>query len=117
MYNKISMDSVDAFLNQRPFNRENMTVNGGSNTNDHIWSLMLHGNAIAKMLSDGTIYISTCGWHTRTTLMRLNALLYAIGSTSRIRIKKGEPFLETKHGLLPWGDGLMVRYKMDTRIY
>lgn len=114
MYNKISMDSVGAFLNQRVFNRENMIVIYDECDNLH---LLLHGNSIAKMLSDGTIYISTCGWHTRTTLMRLNALLYMIGSTSRIRIKKGEPFLETKHGLLPWGDGLMVRYKMDTRIY
>jgi hypothetical protein len=111
---KISQDSVNAFLNKKTFNRENMMVDRGPESS---WYLMLHGNAIAKMASDGTITISTCGWHTRTTLERLNCLLYTLGSKSRLRIKKSEPFLETEHGLLPWADGFMVRHKQDTTLY
>ena len=110
---KISQDSVNAFLNKELFSRENMRVVSGGGE----WYLLLHGNAIAKMLPDGTINISTCGWHTRTTLERLNCLLYTLGIWSRLRIRKFEPFLETKHGLLPWADGLMVRYKTDTKLY
>jgi len=114
---KISQDSVNAFLNKKLFKRENMQVVCGGISSGDIWYLLLHGNCIAKMLPDGTIYISTCGWHTRTTLDRLNCLLYTLGSLSRLRIRKFEPFLETQHGLLPWADGLMVRYKTDTKLY
>ena len=114
MYKKISQDSVNAFLNKETFNRENMMVGRGPESS---WYLMLHGNAIAKMASDGTIYVSTCGWHTRTTLERLNCLLYTLGSTCRLRMKKFEPFLETKHGLLNWHDDFVVRYNTDTTLY
>jgi hypothetical protein len=113
MYKKISQDSVDAFLNKKLFKRENMRVVSGGGE----WYLLLFGNSIAKMLPDGTIYISTCGWHTRTTLDRLNCLLYTLGSVSRLRIKKGNVVLETKDGLFPWSDDFMVRYKTDTSLY
>jgi hypothetical protein len=117
MYKKISQDSVNAFLNKETFNRENMAVSKGVREYDDCWYLMLFGNTIAKMLPDGTIFISTCGWHTRTTQERLNCLLYTLGSTSRLRIRKFEPFLETQHGLLPWADDFMVRYRLDTKLY
>jgi hypothetical protein len=114
MYKKISQDSVNAFLNKETFSRENMVVTSGSNENDNRWYLMLHGNAIAKMASDGTITISTCGWHTRTTLERLNCLLYTLGKKSRIRLRKFEPYLETERGLVPWFDGSIVKYNTNT---
>jgi hypothetical protein len=111
MYKKISQDSVNAFLNKERFSRENMMVDRGPESS---WYLMLYGNAIAKMASDGTITISTCGWHTRTTLERLNCLLYTLGKKSRIRIRKFEPFLETERGLEPWFDGSIVKYNTNT---
>lgn len=113
MYKKISQDSVNAFLNRQLFKRENMEVISKGD----VFYLLLHYNAIAKMLPDGTITISTCGWHTRTTQERLNCLLYTLGSTSRFRIKKFEPFLETRHGLLPWADDFVVRYNTNTTLY
>jgi hypothetical protein len=110
---KISQDSVNAFLNKKTFNKDNMRVVSGGGE----WYLLLHGNAIAKMLPDGTINISTCGWHTRTTLERLNCLLYMLGSLSRLRIRKFEPYLDHPSiGLLAWTDGLMVRYKDNTTL-
>jgi hypothetical protein len=113
MYKKISQDSVNAFLNKETFSRENMMVGRGPESS---WYLMLHGNAIAKMASDGTITISTCGWHTRTTLERLNCLLYTLGKKARIRLRKFEPYLETERGLVPWFDGSIVKYNTDTII-
>jgi hypothetical protein len=112
MYKKISQDSVNAFLNKQLFSRENMRIVSGGG----VWYLLLHGNAIAKMLPDGTITLSTCGWHTRTTLERLNCLLYTLGKKSRIRIRKGEPYLETNCSLVPWFDGSIVAYKTDTKL-
>lgn len=111
---KISQDSVNAFLNRKTFNRENMMVIYDESETLH---LLLFGNSIAKMLPDGTIYISTCGWHTRTTLERLNCLLYTLGSESRLRIRKGKALWETSGCLLPWDDNLIVRHKLDTKIY
>jgi hypothetical protein len=113
MYKKISQDSINAFLNKERFSRENMMVDRGPESS---WYLMLHGNAIAKMASDGTMFISTCGWHTRTTQERLNCLLYTLGSESRLRIRKGKALWETSGYLLPWADDFMVRYKQDTTL-
>jgi hypothetical protein len=111
MYKKISSDSVNAFLNKQPFNKENMSVVKGSGYDDCRWYLLLHGNVIAKMKHDGSIYISTCGWHTRTTLERLNCLLYTLGSGMRIRTKNYEPYISLSDGTkLPWTDNIMVKY-------
>jgi len=84
MANKITMDSVHAFVAGRPFRRENMevTVNNGNAT------LRLHGNIIAlRDFEDGKVYIRNCGWETNTTKMRLNYLLYAYNSTLKITQK------------------------------
>jgi hypothetical protein len=116
MYKKISQDSVDAFLNKQLFKRENMEVVCGGISSGDIWYLLLHGNRIAKMLPDGTITLYTCGWHTRTTLERLNCLLYTLGKKSRLRIRKGAPYLETNCSLTPWFDGYIVAYKVGTKL-
>jgi hypothetical protein len=116
MYKKISQDSVNAFLNKETFSRENMAVSKGVRELDNCWYLTLYGNIIAKMLPDGTMFISTCGWHTRTTQERLNCLLYTLGSESRLRIRKGKALWETSGCLLPWADDFMVRYKQDTTL-
>jgi hypothetical protein len=112
MYKKISQDSINAFLNRQLFKRENMEVV----SNGDVFYLLLHGNAIAKMLPDGTITLSTCGWHTRTTLERLNCLLYTLGKKSRLRIRKGAPYLEANCSLTPWFDGSIVAYRLGTKL-
>lgn len=71
MAKKITMDSVHAFLANKEFHRENMEVN----SNDDVTYLRLHGNTIATKTKDGRIYISNCGWFTKTTKERLNYLL------------------------------------------
>jgi len=39
------------------------------------YEMYLFGNLIAKMVSNGCIYITTRGWDTKTTLDRLNAIV------------------------------------------
>ena len=119
MYNKITTESINAFLNGKDYHKDNMSV---TKLDDGVTYMHLWGNPIAKMKSDGTISISTCGWHTRTTLMRLNGLLYALGCSTRLRQRKFDLFFEFKKQnngttiLSPFVDGLTVRHKTNTTI-
>ena len=70
--NKLTQESVSAFLNAKKFKKGNMQVEVLANKS----VLKLHGNPIAYKYNDldGTIYIQNCGWFTRTTKERLNAI-------------------------------------------
>ena len=84
MANKITIDSVYAFVIGKPFRRQNMEVTA----NDNGVYLKLHGNVIAgRDRENGAVYISNCGWFTNTTKMRLNYLLYMYNSPFKIAQK------------------------------
>ena len=69
---KITKESVEAFLNAKPFNKSNMQVEILPNVS----LLKLHGNIIAYLYNDPnkTLSITNCGWFSNTTKERLNAL-------------------------------------------
>ncbi len=69
---KITKESINAFLNAKKFNKQNMSVEVLPN----VTVLKLHGNSIAYLYNDPnkTLSISNCGWFTPTTKERLNAL-------------------------------------------
>ena len=69
---KITRDSINAFMNDRKFNRQNMSVE----VLPDVTILKLHGNEIAYRDNDTdrTLSITNCGWFTHTTKERLNAL-------------------------------------------
>ena len=69
---KITIDSINAFLNARKFNRQNMSVEVLPN----VTILKLHNNAIAYKYNDPkkTLSITHCGWFSNTTKERLNGL-------------------------------------------
>jgi hypothetical protein len=69
---QITSDSVNAFLNARPFSRQNMSVEVKPN----VTILRLHGNAIAYKYNDPEkmLSITNAGWQSNTTKERLNAL-------------------------------------------
>ena len=109
MANKITMDSVHAFIAGKPFRRENMevTVNsGGAYFNSNGVYLRLHGNIIALRGEDGKVYIRNCGWETNTTKMRLNYLLYALNSPLKIVQKNWIWYLGNKQ----WDGGKTYVY-------
>jgi hypothetical protein len=91
MSNKITTDSVDAFLTFKPFRRENMDVV----VKDNVSYLFLHGNRIG-INTNGMVSISTCGWETRTTLMRLREVLRRVAPQSRLQTKKYILYLNDK---------------------
>jgi len=69
---QITNDSINAFMNARKFNRQNMSVEVLPN----LTILKLHNNAIAYKYNDPkqTLSITNCGWFSNTTKERLNAL-------------------------------------------
>ncbi len=84
---KITEDSIDAFMNDKPFKRGNMEVYVDSNDNAIL--LLLHGNQIAKkpidVPFDGNsiarkladipeLEVCNGGWSSNTTKERLNGL-------------------------------------------
>lgn len=86
---QITNDSINAFLNARKFNKQNMSVEVLPN----VTILKLHGNSIAFKYNDPkkTLSITNCGWFSNTTKERLNAL-----PNVKIYQKKFEWFLNDK---------------------
>lgn len=71
---KITEESVNAFLNLKPFRKGNMSVTVSPPASDIQAELRLHGNTIAKIDSLGNIWVSNAGWASNTTKERLNGL-------------------------------------------
>lgn len=68
----ITQDSAKAFMNAIRFKKSNMKVD----VLDNVTILRLHGNAIAYLYNDPqrTLSITNCGWFSKTTKERLNAI-------------------------------------------
>jgi hypothetical protein len=69
---QITNDSINAFMNAKKFNKQNMSVEVLPN----VTILKLHGNKIAYRYNDPkrTLSITNAGWFSNTTKERLNAL-------------------------------------------
>ncbi len=72
---QITEESVNAFLNRRGFNRQNMKVA----ILDNKCYLLLHNNIIAILHPDNTLMISNAGWQSNTTKERLNGVIRLSG--------------------------------------
>lgn len=69
---QITQQSIEAFMNAKPFSKQNMSVDVLPN----VTILRLHGNAIAYRYNnpEKTLSITNCGWFSNTTKERLNGL-------------------------------------------
>ena len=68
---KITAQMRDAFLDGKPFRRDNTEVR----VTDSSVSIYLFGNKIASRgIESSATLVSNCGWETNTTKERLNAL-------------------------------------------
>lgn len=69
---KITRESVMAFMEARPFKKDNTTIEVLPN----VTIMSLFGNRIAYQYNDPdrTLSITTCGWKSATTKERLNAI-------------------------------------------
>lgn len=89
---KITDKSVKAFTNNAISSIDNTIVNDEG--------MFLFGNHIAKRVRYGVVAINFCGYPTRTTADRLNALVNKL-TNGRIKvcISKGVPELRYRDGL------------------
>ena len=73
---KITKNAIDAFMNNKHFNRDNtyVSIARDSGNMPKVTTLYLHDSPIAYKYEDGTIEIQTCGWNTHTTKERLNGI-------------------------------------------
>ena len=96
---KITRESVNAFMNAQPFNRQNMQVEVLPN----VTILKLHGNKIAYRYNDPqrTLSITNAEWQSNTTKERLNGI-----EGVSINQKKGVWYLNGKE----W-DGNLIDIK------
>ena len=111
------MRKVDEQLYFAVRNRESRSICGNTVTmllhdgSGEVFMVCLHGNLIAH-IRDGVLTVSNCGWHTRTTAARLNAIFEACGLPYYIRTRDythqlmqrnynassdGEPTIEIAH--------------------
>lgn len=68
---KIEREMINAINNFKPYHNDNTDVEVFTGKG---WEIRLHGHLIARM--EGTkLYLSDCGYQTKTTKSRLNCLL------------------------------------------
>lgn len=85
--NKISKAAAQAFIERRPFRRDNTEVVVTSPSNA---LLLLHGTVIGENSEARGVRLTMAGWGTMTTAARLNAVMRALGLGIRWFRKNGE---------------------------
>ena len=78
--NKISKAAAQAFIERRPFRRDNTEV---VVTSPSRAVLKLHGTVIGENSASRGMHLTMAGWGTMTTAARLNAVMLALGLGSR----------------------------------
>lgn len=84
--NKISKAVAQAFIERRPFRRDNTEV---VVTSPSCSVLKLHGNVIGENSASRGVRLTMAGWGTMTTAARLNAVMRALGRDARWRREDG----------------------------
>ena len=88
---KITQQTVNALFTNGNMVNNNTVVSGGC--------VYLHGNLIARIIDGNKLQVSFCGWVTKTTKDRVNAILsYATNGAIEVGIKKGLPELRHDDG-------------------
>ena len=93
---KIEREMIQAIIDRRNFSKANTSVvlHTSSSGKSKDMRVYLHGNWIAEYTQDGQLNINHCGWKTRTTKSRLNALIqFVLGGTFRLGQRNFEWFL------------------------
>lgn len=78
--NKISKAAAQAFIERRPFRRDNTEV---VVTFPSCAVLKLHGHVIGENSASRGMRLTMAGWGTMTTAARLNAVMQALGRGTR----------------------------------
>ena len=105
---KISRDAAHAFKNDVTFHRDNTQVIVLRNKT----LFYLFSNLIA-IKKDGYLHINNCGYPTRVTHDRLNAIFNALGMLLHIRCKNFHSLLMSDDTVIAYNLNLKYRGKID----
>ena len=99
---KVTHKTVSAFLDGRACNEGNSSTDGRQ--------YALHGNVIANLDEHGTVFLRDCGWLTRTTMDRLNAILDMTASGKYLCQRKHKWYVGDRrdHSLHEWAGSMSV---------
>jgi len=101
---KIETQIINAIKDNKDLKIANSEVISCSNVSD----VYLHGNLIAR-IGETWMELFDCGYQTKTTKSRLNALLSAFGMEGEyIFQKKGEWFLNYDGATIPFFNGMRL---------
>jgi hypothetical protein len=111
---KITKESAKAFVNFKPYKKDNTEVLISNIAGKSIGfkdggfsRLYLHGNQIAEIFDNGTnqtVKIDLCGYHTRITRERINGVLDALGYDFRVASRNYEQVLIKGRDILKLSD-------------
>lgn len=87
--NKVDEQMADALLKGRVMSMSNTSVKVGE---EGVTSLLLHGNEIARYKGD-LVTLKDCGYPTKTTRARMNAVLTLAGAKVRLKASGGRWWL------------------------
>ena len=95
----------DAILNQKDWKNANTEVvyYSGNDVSD----VYLHGNLIAR-IHPFSIELFSCGYKTKTTKARLNAILKEHGNGDYVFQKNYEWFINTNGQIIPFTEGMRL---------
>lgn len=80
---KITQEATNAFYARMNFSKANMLIETSENEVGQLTTYMsLHNNVIAKLDTNGDLWITNAGWSTNTTKERLNSL-YGVSIVQR----------------------------------
>ena len=105
---KISRDAANAFKNDVNFRRDNTQV---VVLRDETL-FYLFGNLIA-IKKDGYLHINNCGYPTRVTHDRLNAIFYELGMLLHIKCKNFQSLLISGDTVIAYNTNLKYRGKIN----
>ena len=90
----------------------NTQVNYNSNTNCS--QIFLHGHHIATFCHETrAVKINSCGYQTRTTKGRLNALLEEVKYGCRVFQKQFDWYLSTNNQTVDFWDGMILSHNLE----
>ena len=103
MTRQIERQMNDAILNSKDWSKDNTQVINI----EGVSFVYLYSNLIA-MVADTWLELFDGGVQSATTKSRINSILQAHSNGERVYQKKGEWFVSTKDGEVPFGNGIKL---------
>jgi hypothetical protein len=106
------MDAARAFAGGKPYKKDNTRVHQIGATS----FMVLHNSTIAIKCSDGSLWLSFCGFYTSTTTRRLQAVLDVSGKGGQFCRRRGVMYLRAFGGEFQFIGIINPKYPRKNRV-